>query len=641
MISTNPLSLPREQIDALARSMSIEPDEFGAILGQGSSHVFPAGAYLFHESAPRLWMGIMEEGEIEIVRGSHGSSVRLAILTKGSGFGEGVLLDDLPHSASAVALTEVKVRVIPRAVFTKIRDERPEVFYRMVGHVARRLSARLRAANDHLISGSAPIVATYRREHDMLGERELPDTAYYGVQTLRGMENFPISGIPLHHFGHFVRSLAYVKKAAALANRDLGILKPVRAHAITTACDEIIAGQWHDHFTIDMIQGGAGTSTNMNANEVIANRALEILGHRKGQYEFLHPNDDVNLCQSTNDAYPTALKLGVILTMRDATSALRELKVGLQMKGAEFADVLKMARTENQDAVPITLGQEFSAYAVMIGDGIRYIERAAEEFLEINMGATAVGTGINAVPGYAEACTAHLAMVSGLPVRLAENLVESTQDSGSFALMSGAMKTAAVQLSKICNDLRWMSSGPRCGLYEIRLPALQPGSSIMPGKVNPVIPEMVNQVCYQIIGADVTISMAAEASELELNMAEPIIAFNLLFGLTLLRNAAIALNTRCIAGIEPNRERCLAYVHNSIGLVTALNPVLGYERSAQIAKEALLTGASVYSLVLEKGWLAKAELDELLTPEKMTRPRAHHRVFATPHAGLGSSGEAP
>jgi aspartate ammonia-lyase len=530
-------------------------------------------------------------------------------------------LDELPHSASAVALTEVTVRLIPRAVFEKIRVDQPEVFYRMVGHIARRLSTRLQAANEHLVSGRSPVLASWRKEHDSLGERELPDTAYYGVQTLRGMENFPISGIPLHHFSHFVRSLAYVKKAAALANSDLAVLKPERADAIIAACDEIISGKWHEHFTIDMIQGGAGTSTNMNANEVIANRALEILGHRKGQYEFLHPNDDVNCSQSTNDAYPTAIKLGVILTMRDATSALRELKAALAAKAAEFADVLKMGRTENQDAVPMTLGQEFSAYAFMIGDGIRHIERAADEFLDINMGATAVGTGINSPLGYAELVTRRLGDVSGLPVRLAANLVQSTQDSGSFVLMSGAMKTAAVQLSKICNDLRWLSSGPRAGLYEIRLPAMQPGSSIMPGKVNPVIPEMVSQVCYQIIGADVTISMASEASELELNMAEPVIAFNLFFGLTLLRNAAIALHTRCIFGIEANRERCLAYVQNSIGLVTALNPVLGYERSAAIAKEALASGASVYSLVLEKGWLSKEQLDDLLTPEKMTRPR--------------------
>ena len=610
-----------KQIASLAKTMSIEAEELASLMNHGASHSYKAGEYLFHESAPRLWMAIMEKGEVEIVRGNHGSTTRLATLTAGTAFSEGVLLDDLPHSASGVALGDVKVWLIPREVFDELRASKPEIFYRMVGHIARRLSTRLRAANQRTFSGKVPEEVTWRKEHDSLGERELPDNAYYGVQTLRGMENFPISGIQLNHFGHFVRSLAYVKKAATAANKELGVVKPERADAITAACDEIIAGKWHEHFTIDMIQGGAGTSTNMNANEVIANRALEILGHRKGQYEYLHPNDDVNRSQSTNDAYPTAIKLGVILTLRDATSALRELKLSLEAKAAEFSEILKMGRTENQDAVPMTLGQEFSAYAASIGDGIRYLERASEELLSVNMGATAVGTGINSPPGYAALCTRHLAEISGLPVYLAANLVQSTQDSGAFALMSGAMKAAAVQLSKICNDLRWLSSGPRCGLYEIRLPAMQPGSSIMPGKVNPVIPEVVSQVCYQIIGADVTIAMASEASELELNMAEPIIVFNLLFGLTLLRNAAITLHTRCISGIQANVERCLAYVQNSIGLVTALNPVLGYERSAAIAKEALATGGSVYDLVLEKGWLSKEQLDDLLTPAKMTRPR--------------------
>jgi aspartate ammonia-lyase len=359
----------------------------------------------------------------------------------------------------------------------------------------------------------------------------------------------------------------------------------------------------------------------MCANEVIANRALELLGHEKGEYQFCHPNDHVNCSQSTNDAYPTAIKLGVWFTLRDTVGALRELKTALQAKAEEFADVIKMGRTENQDAVPMTLGQEFGAYAVMIGDGIRHLEHAGNELLETNMGATAIGTGLNSPPGYAPLCTQKLAEISGAPVRLATNLVEATQDSGEFALMSGAMKTAAVQLSKICNDLRWLSSGPRCGLYEIRLPAMQPGSSIMPGKVNPVVPEVVSQICFQIIGNDVTVAMASEASELELNMAEPIIAFNLFFGLTLLRSAAVVLASRCISGIEPNRERCREYVQNSIGLVTALNPVLGYEKSAAIAKEALKTGGSVYNLVISKGWLSKEKLDELLKPENMTHPR--------------------
>ncbi len=616
------MKISPQQIENLAATTGVAPADIGLLVASGQSRAYPAGDYLFHESTPRQWMGVLLDGELEIRRGMHGQSVRLAVLTAGVSFGEGAMLDDLPHSASAVALTDVVVWQIPLAALESFRTTKPEAYFRMVGHIARRLSARLRAANARMAGECSPAqVVTWRKEHDALGERELPDTAYHGVQTLRGMENFPLSGIPLSHFGHFVRALAHVKKAAAQANRELGVLEQGRAEAIVAACDEVLTGKLHHHFTIDMIQGGAGTSTNMNANEVIANRALEILGHRKGQYQFLHPNDDVNCSQSTNDVYPTAIKVGICFTLRDTTSALRELKESLEAKANSFADILKMGRTENQDAVPMTLGQEFGAYAVMIGDGIRYLERAGEEMLETNMGATAIGTGINTPHGYAELCTTRLAESTGLPLRLAANLVEATQDSGCFALMSSAMKTAAVQLSKICNDLRWLSSGPRCGLYEIRLPAMQPGSSIMPGKVNPVIPEVVNQVCYQIIGNDMTISMAAEASELELNMAEPVIAFNLFFGLKLLRNAAIILHTRCITGIEPNRERCLEYVRHSIGLVTALVPVLGYENASAIAKEALASGRSVYDLVLASGLLDQATLDDLLTPERMTRPR--------------------
>jgi aspartate ammonia-lyase len=532
------------------------------------------------------------------------------------------MLDDTPHSSSAVAHRGAQVWQISRAELDKLRAGNPEVFYHLVAQIARRLSDRLRAASERLAKEAGPVTLTStRREHDSLGERDVPNHAYYGVQTLRATENFRFSGIRLSHYEHFVRALACVKKAAALANAELGVLDRKIADAIAKACDELLAGKLHDQFVVDMIQGGAGTSTNMNANEVLANRALELLGHAKGEYQFCHPNDHVNCSQSTNDAYPTAIKLGVWFTLRDTLSGLRELKLALEEKAAEFADVIKMGRTENQDAVPMTLGQEFSAYAVMIGDGIRHLEHAGNELLETNMGATAIGTGLNSPAGYAPLCTKKLAEISGAPVRLAENLVEATQDSGEFALMSGALKTAAVQLSKICNDLRWLSSGPRCGLYEIRLPAMQPGSSIMPGKVNPVVPEVVSQICFQIIGNDVTIAMASEASELELNMAEPIIAFNLFFGLTLLRNAAIVLASRCIAGIEPNRERCREYVQNSIGLVTALNPVLGYEKSAAIAKEALKSGGSVYDLVISKGWLTKKQLDELLKPENMTHPR--------------------
>jgi aspartate ammonia-lyase len=616
------MKLDQNKIAEAAVRIGISAEEFSAVLQRGKDVTYGAGDYLFHESTPRQWLGLVMEGEIDLVRGQHGNAVLIGVAQPGAILSEGVLLGESAHTTSARTHQGATVWQIPSAELSTLQSEKPEVFYRVLGQVARRLSDRLSAASERLAKQNGPATLTnYRTEHDSLGERDVPGNAYYGVQTLRAKENFPFSGIRVSHYEHFVRALACVKKAAALANAELGVLDSKIANAIAKACDEILAGKLHEQFIVDMIQGGAGTSTNMNANEVIANRALELLGHEKGDYEFCHPNDHVNCSQSTNDAYPTAIKLGVWFTLKDTLSALRELQVSLAAKGKEFANVIKMGRTENQDAVPMTLGQEFCAYAVMIGDGIRHLAHAGTELLETNMGATAIGTGLNSPAGYAPLCTKLLAEISGASVRLAPDLVEATQDSGEFALMSGAMKTAAVQLSKICNDLRWLSSGPRCGLFEIRLPAMQPGSSIMPGKVNPVVPEVVNQICYQIIGNDVTVSMAAESSELELNMAEPIIAFNLFFGLTLLRNAAVILASRCIAGIEPNVERCRQFVQNSIGLVTALNPVLGYEKSAAIAKEALKTGESVYELVIAKNWLTKEKLDELLKPENMTHPR--------------------
>ena len=616
------MKIPSNIVADAAQRIGIKAEELASILERGTAVTYQAGDYLFHESTPRQWLGIVLDGEIDLVRGQLGQSTLIGVAQPGAILSEGVMLDDTPHATSGVTWRGAEIWQISRAELDEVRAASPEIFYRVVAQIARRLSERLTAATERFAKETgAALLSDVRREHDSLGERDVPNHAYYGVQTVRAIENFRFSGIRLSHYEQFVRALACVKKAAALANAELGALDGKIAQAIAKACDDLLAGKLHDQFVVDMIQGGAGTSTNMNANEVIANRALELLEHAKGEYQFCHPNDHVNCSQSTNDAYPTAIKLGVWFTLRDTLSGLRELKTALEAKASEFADVLKMGRTENQDAVPMTLGQEFSAYAVMIADGIRHLERAGNELLETNMGATAIGTGLNSPAGYAPLCTRKLAEISGAPVRLAANLVEATQDSGEFSLMSGAMKTAAVQLSKICNDLRWLSSGPRCGLYEIRLPAMQPGSSIMPGKVNPVIPEVVSQICFQIIGNDVTVSMASEASELELNMAEPIIAFNLFFGLTLLRNAAIVLAARCIAGIEPNRERCREYVQNSIGLVTALNPVLGYEKSAAIAKEALKTGGSVYNLVIAKGWLTKDKLDELLKPENMTHPR--------------------
>jgi aspartate ammonia-lyase len=617
------MTLNENTVADAARRIGIEPAELGAVLRRGAPVKYKGGDYLFHTSTPRRWMGIVLDGEVELLHGQQGRTVTVARAESGAILSEGVMLDASAHDTSAVTRRGATVWQIPREEIERVRQENPALFYRIVGQVARRISERLRTVTELLATGHGTVpLASVRAEHDSLGEREVPSAAYYGVHTLRALENFPFSGVRVGHYEHFVHALACVKKAAALANKELDALDPDIADAIGKACDEILEGKLHDAFVVDMIQGGAGTSTNMNANEVIANRALELMGHLRGEYRFCHPNDHVNCSQSTNDAYPTAIKLGVWLTLRDTLGALRELQAALGAKADEFANVIKMGRTENQDAVPMTLGQEFSAYAVMIADGIRHLEHAGNELLETNMGATAIGTGINSPPGYAELCTEKLAEISGTPVRLATNLIEATQDSGEFALMSGAMKTAAVQLSKICNDLRWLSSGPRCGLYEIRLPAMQAGSSIMPGKVNPVVPEVVSQICFQIIGADVTVAMASEASELELNMAEPIIAFNLFFGLTLLRNAAVVLASRCVDGIEPNRERCREYVQNSIGLVTALNPALGYEKSAAIAKEALASGKSIYDLVIAKNWLTKEELDELLQPENMINPRS-------------------
>ncbi len=613
-----------QKLDAPARAMGVPVSELAAIVEQGRIVEYDAGDCLFHESTPREWLGIVVNGEIEIVRGLHGRQTHLAMLTDGAVISEGILLDDCAHSASAFARgTNTRVLQVPQSALADVKSNKPDLYYRIVARVVQRMGDRLRAASE-LLAGqreTAPLVTSYRSEHDSLGEREIPNNAYFGVQTVRALENFAISGVPLRNFAHFVNALAYVKKAAAQANAELNCLDSAIADAIVRACDEILAGKLHDQFVVDMMQGGAGTSTNMNANEVIANRGLELMGHGKGDYRFLHPNDHVNCSQSTNDAYPTAIKIAVILSLKDTLAAMGELRSALEAKEREFAHVLKMGRTENQDAVPMTLGQEFGAYAVMIHTAMVALTRSIEELHEINMGATAIGTGINSPPGYADLVTRRLIEATGLPLTKAANLVESTQDSGAFAQMAGTMKRAAVQVSKICNDLRWLSSGPRCGLNEINLPPMQPGSSIMPGKVNPVIPELVSQVCYQIIGYDVTISMASEASELELNMAEPIIAYDLLHGLMILKNACITLAARCISGITANEQRCRHFVENSIGLVTALNPVIGYEKSAAIAKEALASGGSVYELVLQKGWLTKEKLDDLLSPANMTDPR--------------------
>lgn len=462
----------------------------------------------------------------------------------------------------------------------------------------------------------------FRLEHDLLGDREVPVDAYYGVHTLRAVENFPISGQTLATCPDLIRALASIKQAAALANRELGLLDDKRTAAIVAACEEIRAGALHDQFVVDLIQGGAGTSTNMNANEVIANRALELLGHRRGDYGQLHPNEHVNMGQSTNDVYPTSLKIAAWFGIHRLIEAMGVLRRAFEAKAEEFADVLKMGRTQLQDAVPMTLGQEFGTYGLMLAeDGARLAE-AAGLIREINMGATAIGTGITAHPLYAGIVCKRLAEITGIDLITAPNLVEATQDCGAFVQLSGVLKRVAVKLSKTCNDLRLLSSGPRAGLNEINLPARQAGSSIMPGKVNPVIPEVVNQIAFEVIGNDVTISFAAEAGQLQLNAFEPIIAYSLFRSVEHLRAACLTLEKNCITGITANRERLRASVEQSIGIVTALNPYIGYRHATEVAMEAHATGRGVYELVLEKGLMPRDQLDAVLRPENLTRPQS-------------------
>ncbi len=461
----------------------------------------------------------------------------------------------------------------------------------------------------------------FRTENDLLGNLDVPSEAYYGIQTQRAINNFHISGVKLHQFPELIKALAYIKWAAAESNFTLGLLEAHLKDAIIKAAQEVIDGKFNEEFIIDMIQGGAGTSTNMNINEVIANRALEILGHQKGEYQFCSPNDHVNLSQSTNDAYPTSIQLAIINSNIKLIEHLKNLIQSFRNKGLEFKHILKMGRTQLQDAVPMTMGQEFEAFAANLGEEIERLNQNSALFYEINMGATAIGTGLNAVPGYAKLCAENLAKITGHPFVSSPNLIEATNDTGSYVIYSSALKRMAIKISKICNDLRLLSSGPRCGFGEINLPAMQPGSSIMPGKVNPVIPEVMNQVCYKVIGNDLTVTMAAEAGQLQLNVMEPVMVYSIMESMALLTNGMDTLGKMCIDGITANEAHARDLVYNSIGIVTALNPYIGYKNSTKIAKEALATGRSVYDLVLENKILSKEELDEILNPENMLEPK--------------------
>ncbi len=582
---------------------------------------YPRDAILFRENEPRQDIFIIYSGEVVLYKMTAlGQEKRLAHFSTGDFLGEGSWADDSPHSTSARSLEPTTVFIIKKEFFRENGSTSIKIF----SNIARIISRRLRHANNRAVHSAAQYESGKTRlEHDLLGEREVPNEYYYGIQTLRALENFNISGIPLNFFPELVEALASVKLAATRANYDLGLLEKKISDAIERACIDIKNGRYQFHFVVDMIQGGAGTSTNMNANEVIANRALEIMGHKKGEYQYCHPNSHVNLSQSTNDVYPTAIKIALINSNKKLLVVLRDLIASLRHKAEEFSAVIKMGRTQLQDAVPMTLGQSFEAWAVTLEEEIERLEENAHLFLEVNMGATAIGTGINCDPEYAGLVIQHLQSITGLPVENALNLVEATQDTGSFVMYSSAIKRLAIKLSKISNDLRLLSSGPRTGINEINLPPMQPGSSIMPGKVNPVIPEVVNQIAFKVIGNDLTISIAAEAGQLELNVMEPIIVQSLFESIEMLINGMLTLRVRCIQGIMANEKRCRKLVENSIGLVTALNPVLGYETCSALAKEALEKDKGVYELVIKKKLLSKTELDEILKPENMIMP---HRM---------------
>ncbi|MDP8099055.1 aspartate ammonia-lyase [Pasteurella atlantica] len=468
-----------------------------------------------------------------------------------------------------------------------------------------------------------------RIEEDLLGKREVPSNVYWGIHTLRAIENFNISNTTISDVPEFVRGMVMVKKATALANGELGVIPKKIAKAIIIACDEILEnGRCLDQFPSDVYQGGAGTSVNMNTNEVVANLALEILGHNKGEYQFLDPMDHVNASQSTNDAYPTGFRIAVYNSIMEMIEKVRYLQEAFNNKAIEFADVIKMGRTQLQDAVPMTVGQEFKAFSVLLDEELRNLKIISQYLLEVNLGATAIGTGVNTAQGYSELVVKYLSEVTQLPCSVSENLIEATSDCGAYVMVHGALKRTAVKLSKVCNDLRLLSSGPRTGLNEINLPELQAGSSIMPAKVNPVVPEVVNQVCFKVIGNDTTITFAAEAGQLQLNVMEPVIGQAMFESISLLANACVNLRNKCIDGITVNRQVCQDYVFNSIGIVTYLNPFIGHHNGDIVGKMCAKTGKSVKEVVLELGLLTEAEIDDILSPENLMTPKYKAKKFA-------------
>ena len=578
-----------------------------------------AGDILFRSNDPTDALYVIESGSIQLFDDQDETEKSLTVFSNNEFIGETILIAPAHEQGlCARLLSDVTLYRFEREALHSLLSQRGDLALKISATISHIIIRRMEHANSRYENIAALYRAGGQRiEHDLLGEKAVPETAYYGIQTLRALENFNISGITLNFYPDFIRGLAKVKKAAAIANHELGHIPDNIIDAICQACDEIGMGMLHNHFIVDMLQGGAGTSTNMNANEVIANRALEILGHRRGEYQYCHPNNHINRSQSTNDAYPTAIKVALMDANDKLLTEVHNLIALIDDKTFEFADILKMGRTQLQDAVPMTLGQSFNAYATSLRNEVKRLTNSSLSFLTVNMGGTAIGTGLNADPRYRERVVQHLSKVTGRDIVLADDLIEATHDTGSLVMYSSALKQLAVKLSKICNDLRLLSSGPRAGLNEINLPPMQPGSSIMPGKVNPVIPEVVNQIAFKVIGNDLTITLGAEAGQLELNVMEPVMVESLFESIEILKRGMDTLGSRCIAGITANEAVCAANVKNSIGIVTALNPHLGYEVCTALAKEALEHDRSVYDLVLEQQLLSKEQLDDVLAPENM------------------------
>jgi aspartate ammonia-lyase len=585
--------------------------------------IFGENDILYEQDTERKDIYLIVKGEVELFKtNAYGESIPITRFMDFDCIGEGAIVDDSPHSTGAKVIRDSEIFIIKADEFKNILENEAKTGFHFFTQLSKIISRRMSHGNFRMMNiGAQYVSGRTREEHDLLGYRNVPAEVYYGVQTLRAKENFNISGVNISFYPEIIYGLAMVKKAAALANNEIGLLSKEVTVAIVFACNELLAGKHRKDFVVDMIQGGAGTSTNMNANEVIANLALEFMGKERGDYKHCHPNNHVNLSQSTNDAYPTAVKIALKNSSKTLIKELQSLIDSFKRKAEEFKHIIKMGRTQLQDAVPMTLGQEFMAYAVTLGEEIERINLNSDLMLQVNMGATAIGTGINADPRYSPAVIRHLRNITGMDITIAENLIEATMDTGSFVMFSSALKRLSIKLSKIMNDLRLLSSGPRAGLNEINLPPVQPGSSIMPGKVNPVVPEVVNQIAFKVIGNDITVTMAAEAGQLELNVMEPVIVQSLFESIEMLKNGMKVLRHRTIEGITANKERLENMVKNSIGIVTALNPVIGYENSNAIAKEALETGKSVYDLTLEKGLLTEEQLKKLLSPEYMLEPQ--------------------